>query len=616
MKTLIKKLCLIFIVLLSVFGLFSCTFYDDAEKIGPETFDDFAQSLFVSLIGQDELTCNFYFENRENFGLENYEPSLYIPTESSILGIALINLYYGRIKLYDYNQLNDAQKMTYNIIVDLLDYINGKVGDMCYLDNNYLGSYLGYQAQLPILLAEYHFRCELDIINYLKYLSLVPETFIGYYEFEITKADSGYGMPDFVIDKVISQCDNFSSSIIDGSCFLISVTNNKIDECDFLSSEQKEYYKNSNLEKINTSLFEGYNYIKNNLGNLKGRATNNQGLAHYGTIEYPIGKLYYELIFKRAVGYDISADEAISYIDSKITLYETELASLKEEIRTNAEYVSILASIQDDSYQLMTGTPLEQLELYKELIKDDFPSLSVDPVIDVKFVDDAMKDNFSPAAYMTSAIDNTGSESIYLNPSDVFLYDNEGNIISYDGNYLYNTLAHEGLPGHLYQNVYFKSKDDVSSIRKVLTCSGYTEGWATYVENYSYNYLRGTLPDVIVDYLILSSKFEAALYSRLDLGIHYDGWSVEELYDFMKPYFKVSSVDDCVKAYQQLVEIPTNYQKYFFTYLKFCDMYDAALEASGSNFDVKEFHTLILDLGSVPLKYVEEAVYEAYNISK
>ena len=36
-----------------------------------------------------------------------------------------------------------------------------------------------------------------------------------------------------------------------------------------------------------------------------------------------------------------------------------------------------------------------------------------------------------------------------------FIYLNNASIDG-DYNYLYHTLAHEGIPGHLYQNIYFK----------------------------------------------------------------------------------------------------------------------------------------------------------------
>ena len=57
---------------------------------------------------------------------------------------------------YKYEELNFDQKMTFNVIIDLLERINSKTTEMSYLDNNYLGSYLGYQAQLPILKPRLH----------------------------------------------------------------------------------------------------------------------------------------------------------------------------------------------------------------------------------------------------------------------------------------------------------------------------------------------------------------------------------------------------------------------------------------------------------------------------
>ena len=86
------------------------------------------------------------------------------------------------------------------------------------------------------------------------------------------------------------------------------------------------------------------------------------------------------------------------------------------------------------------------------------------------------------------------------------------------------------------------------------------------------------------------------------------------MYDFMSNYFSVESVESIQAAYNQLVEIPTNYQQYFFTYLKICDMYDTVNNKLGSNFNAKEFHKYILDCGPAPLRFVEEVVYNAYGI--
>lgn len=609
----IKKTLFVAVVIIFAAILVGCG--TGSKKLDPSTFDSYTEDLFGILIGSDELTINYLIENRSNFGLEHYEPSLPKPSLNSATGLIAINLTFGKIKNYDYEQLNDDQKMTYNVLVDLVDKINAESSEMGYLDNNYLGSYLGYQAQLPLLLTEYHFYEKEDVESYLKFLEIVPETFKAYYEFEIKKAENGYGMADFIIDKVVGQCENFISGIDNHTSFMYHVVNKKINECSFLTADEKLFYVERNEELLKTCMRDGYLYIKDNLPSLKGKGVNDMGLAHYISSKGTnIGKEYYQLLFKDATGYDITCDDAILYIDGKIAEYASELSALSTKIKGSSNLTEQYTAVKTSEKFMTTNSPLEQLELYYELTKTDFPSLTAKPEIVVKYIDESMQDNFSPAAYMTSPIDNITTETIYLNPASIYLKDESGNLTdSLDTEYLYTTLAHEGLPGHLYQTAYFKSLD-VNPIRKVLKNSGYVEGWATYAENYAYNFMLDKYDQTIVDYLKTEQMLIAAIYSRIDLGIHYDGWTVEEMHAFMSKYFNIGDVDSVLPAYQQLVEIPTNYQQYFFSYLKICDMYETVSNHEGDLFDVKKFHKTVLDCGPAPLRYVEDKVYGDYGI--
>ena len=83
----------------------------------------------------------------------------------------------------------------------------------------------------------------------------------------------------------------------------------------------------------------------------------------------------------------------------------------------------------------------------------------------------------SPAFYMTPPMDDYLNNSIYIN---------EGS----ETGATWNTYAHEGIPGHMYQFVYFLSNDP-EPIRTLLNFSGYQEGWATYVEMMSFDYFDG-----------------------------------------------------------------------------------------------------------------------------
>ncbi len=612
-----RRSALLFVTIIFLFVLSGCSFFEGlfGGKEDPSTFDQTTKEMFAMLIGGDELTINYLIQNREEYGLEYFEPSLPTPSVKGVIDTAAINLLFGRIKNYDYNQLNDDQKITYNLVVDLVDGINAETSEMSYLSNNYLGSYLGYQAQLPLLLVEYNFNSKIDVENYIKFVELIPATFKAYYDFEVLKAEKNYGMADFVIENVVEQCSTFINSIDNNSSFMFKVIEQKINECSFLTPDEKLFFIERNKEVVKGAMREGYAYILDNLPSLKGKATNEKGLAHYiGSDGSSIGKDYYQLLFKDATGYDISCDDAITYVDNKINEYLAEYIRLSKVINDNSNYKNQYNQLMNEEKYMSSSTPLEQLEIYYNMIQNDFPALDVKPEIVVKYIDESMQNNFSPAAYMTSAIDSITTETIYLNPASIYLKDDLGNLTTdLDTKYLYTTLAHEGLPGHLYQNAYFKTKD-VNPIRKILKSSGYTEGWATYAEYYSYNFLNEKYDDVLIDYLMIQEKLNAAIYSRIDLGIHYDGWTIEELYSFMTQYFNVSSSESLRAMYNQLVEIPTNYQQYFFTYMKISDMYDTVKTKTGSNFDAKEFHKYILDCGPAPLRFVEEVVYDAYDI--
>ena len=595
----IKKLFVSLLLLIIIITSSSCGVTPTRD---PSEFDDFSKQVLTLVIGSDEFALNYYFKEPENYGLSHGEPYLPVPTTSSnVIGTILINTILGQVNSFDLNQLTHDQRMTAYIIKDLLADINNKLTDEEYLGSNYLGSYLGYQAQLPILLLQYNFRNENDIINYFKLIDLVPETFKAYVDFEIEKADNGYGMPDFVIENVLGQCEGFLTNIDNKEevHFMISEVNKKIDEVDFLTSDLKAYYKSLNIVKVRGPLKEGYEYVLNNLSVVKGRATNNMGLAHYvGENGEEIGKNYYTKLFQDAVGYDISVEEAYDYVeeilDSSYVLLEEYAEKIANDPDLIADYKSIVYMPEDIEGQI-------------EYFQSNFtnvPQISSDLNITIKYIDDSISDYFSPAAYIVSAIDEYENEFILLNPKQIVI-DNGDGTTRLDTDYLYTTLAHEGYPGHLYQNVYFKSTNP-NVLRLLLRHTGYSEGWAKYAETLSLElfFEQNQYDDAIENYIYYDSIFNAAFYTKLDMGIHYYGWTLEETASYIQLYYD-ASLEDCQSIYEQLTEVPTNYPTYFFTYLKIIDMREEALSKGYSLYD---FHKAYLDCGPMALKYVEEYI--------
>ena len=106
-----------------------------------------------------------------------------------------------------------------------------------YLLDEALSPSLGTQAQLPILLAEYTFRKEDDVRNYLKLLTSVNSYLESILSFEKLKAQNGTFMSDATADRIISQCsafikdpdDNYLASVFPkrSSLFPVSLSKKK-----------------------------------------------------------------------------------------------------------------------------------------------------------------------------------------------------------------------------------------------------------------------------------------------------------------------------------------------------------------------------------------------------
>ena len=230
-------------------------------------------------------------------------------------------------------------------------------------------------------------------------------------------------------------------------------------------------------------------------------------------------------------------------------------------------------------------------------MKKDFPELK-DATYELRTVHPSMKKFLSPAFYLTPPVDTRTPNVIYINDS--------GRTSSLE---LFGTLAHEGFPGHLYQTVSF-AENNPSDIRYLVTSSGYVEGWATYVESYGYEYAASLMNDPdsaqnAVRLAWLNRSMNLCIYSLIDIGIHYRGWDAARTAVFLKA-FGINNASTAAEIYQYIVETPGNYLKYYWGYLNFLDLKTVCQKKLGDDFDLKEFHRRILDIGPVQFPVLEK----------
>ena len=108
---------------------------------------------------------------------------------------------------------------------------------------------------------------------------------------------------------------------------------------------------------------------------------------------------------------------------------------------------------------------------------------------------------------------------------------------------------------------------------------------------------------------VLQSEMFRANRLVVDTGIHFKKWSREQAMDYMKKTTGMSDTQVRVEIERYIVW-PGQALSYKIGMLKILELREKAKEKMGQNFNIKSFHSLILDQGIVPLFILEEIVNE------
>lgn len=592
MKQLLKRIPrrLYLLLLAAVLVLFSAFFLKNHVFLSEDQrFENFTCRLFQEEIRANTLNLHYTLAYPESYGIKDYSISLgSMDPDTMEDSRASLETLQNKLEDFSVEKLSQQNQMTYDILRLELSTELSPGNDP--LLQEPLGPNLGIQAQLPVLLAEYTFRSPSDIRDYFSLLACLPEYFQEILAFEQEKSSKGLFMSDISADRIIAQCLSFTGSSDEhylNSMFREQVT--ELAQQKKLSQKQVDSYLAMQEKLMEECVLPAYTQLQQGISQLKGTGKNENGLSHL-----PGGKAYYEYLIQSTVGDYRSPEEISQRLYRQLASDSQEMLALKEQnpqILTQAAQASSPCEAQ----------PEEMLEYLNTAMTQDFPHLDAGDY-QVKYVPESMEEFSSPAFYLTPPIDTLSPNTIYINQSS-----------QVSGTELFTTLAHEGFPGHLYQTLSFGNTHP-SPIRDLLSCSGYIEGWATYVESLSYGYAAdflGISPDVM-QFLWQNRSMTLCLYSLLDLGIHDQGWTFQTAFELLQS-FGIAQEETCREIFQYIVENPANYLKYYLGYLNFCDLRSEIQEKQRDAFSSKDFHSALLALGPAQFPVVEKYLLASYE---
>ncbi len=564
-------LCLI----IAISSLTGCT--NSEEQI---SFSEFTQELFVRDITTNTINLHYTIENPKEYGITEY-PITLGDFSKEARDSSKSDLLETRqsLEAYKNSKLTLEEQLTYDL---LSDYLDSQIA-LCDYDLYYepLAFSGGIQMELPILYAEYKLNNEQDVKDYLELIALTDEYFDQLIDFEKEKADAGFFMSDTLCEKVIDSCKAFLEN--KENHYLISTFANRLEKLE-LSEQKVASYTRQNKEILDKQLYPAYEELISSLESLSGTGTNDGGVCHFEN-----GKTYYELLVYSETGCNDTIDELFERIENQCMKDLLVCSNLYEKDNTIIEKSAYLEwEFESPDTALLT--------LQKEIL-EDFPAPPETTYV-INYVDPALKEFLSPAFYIVAPVDNYEENVIYIN---------EGYVAS--DLYAFTTLAHEGYPGHLYQTV-MTYNYEYPDIRSILNYSGYVEGWATYVEMLSYDY--ADIDDNVASFLSHNQAATLSLYASSDIGLHYYGWTEDEMYLFWAGY-GITNKDTINEITQLILSEPGNYLKYYVGYIEFLELKDYAKQQFGDDYSDLEFHRAVLDIGPAPFHMIETYLKDFYK---
>ncbi len=571
-------------------------------------FERFAENFFLEELQANPIHFHYSIDDPEAWQID--EARLKLPVYHA--GEAADNVYAlsrlsDSLAEFDPAKLSEANRFLYNL---LCTYIDAAAHTAAYpYFSEPLSPSSGMPSELPILLAEYRLDTPEDVELYLAILNQIPAYFDGLIVFEQEKAAAGLFMSDTTADKVIAQCAELMNieQLESNSHFLELTFTQRLEtllEAGLITQQEALAYEAENNRLLTTVVAPAYDRLADELTLLKGSGKDTCGLArHEG------GQDYYTALLRMQTGSVRSIDEIKQLLFRDLQSNYEQLAMLL------AGNPALREQFLEEQSLLPQMTPEEMLAFLEAAIRQNFPAIpeaTDDAPVQcrVKYVDDGLEPYTAPAFYMTPPMDNVWNNTVYINTLDT-----QGDIS------LFTTLAHEGYPGHLYQTLYsqqFWEKSGTTPLRSVLYYGGFVEGWAMYAELSSYDYAVSLAEEAhpeAADYYRLcrlDRQIQLCLYALLDIFIHYDGATLENVCDILSS-FGSTNPEAMAAIYAYIAEEPCNYPKYYLGYLEIMELKKQAAALWGENDSafLYRFHCFLLENGPADFGTLTKMLYRS-----
>jgi uncharacterized protein (DUF885 family) len=546
--------------------------------------------------------------NLEGVGIHGHNSKL--SDSSDAHEVKIIQKAKGNLKIlrsYDRSRQNDVQLMS----TDILDwFIDDQLQGEKFRHHNYpLNQVFGIQSQLPDLMMNLHpLVTKRDAHHYIKRLSKFGVKFDQVLEGLQIREEKGCIPPNFTVKHVIKEMQGFIDQPATENP-LYTIFKEKLSETQIDAQNLDRLLTQVEAELENT-VYPAYQKLIDYFAALETKALDNHGVW-----ALPDGEEYYGHSLRSKTSTDLTPDEVHQIGLREVACIEDEMKVILESLGHESENPTqqLLALGKEERFLYPNTDEGREACLvdYKRMLDvidqtmEPFFDLRPKACVEVKRVPE-FKEKTSPGAYYQPA-DLGGNRPgvFFANLRDMKETRKFG----------MKTLAyHEAIPGHHFQIAIAQGLKGLPFFRRMIPFTAYGEGWAMYAENLARE-LGIYQDDPYGELGFLDSILFRAVRLVVDTGIHFMRWTREQAIEYMEAHTGQSH-ETVVTEIERYFVMPGQACAYKIGELKILELRAKVEKELGDQFNLREFHNVILGKGGMPLILLEKVVNEYVQEAK
>jgi uncharacterized protein (DUF885 family) len=490
------------------------------------------------------------------------------------------------LRLYDRSSLTAEQQLTYDIYGW---YLGDRVSGHEFMYDDYPINPTVFSVHLDLLQWFTDLRPLSDLQDaqdYITCLSQVKTKFEQLIDGLQRREESGVMLPSFLVNWILSDLTSISNSSASLTPYYTAFESKVNSLTDVVEADRQSLLKNAE-DAIHTSVIPAYQALVKYFEHLQSVTTNEAGVW-----KFPNGVDYYAYTLRHYTSTNLSADQihglglqALDRIHADMRVIFDQLGYPQDE--SIPDLFSRVA--QDSGY----ASGDEIVQRYEEIIsaadQNIASAFDLRPSIGVIVVGGPTGGYYTPPA-----VDGSRPGMFYAQNTGVI------------PRYSMPTLAyHEAIPGH-HTQIAIAQQLDLPSFRRGADFTAYVEGWALYAEQLAFE-LGFYDNDPYGNLGRLQAEAFRAARLVVDTGLHAKKWTFNQAVDFMVENTGMSEymMQGEVSRY---ISLPGQATAYYIGYTKILELRQQVKDELGDQFDLKEFHNLLLGSGAMPLDILERVM--------